>query len=69
MLIGPVSVTLVMLHMDHIVIGLRKTAGDGLDDAEGAVHPIRPEEGVVNKVVGNAVDVGVNHQGVDKAHG
>src|SRR5438270_154414 len=47
MLIGPISITFMMLHVDDIVIGLRKTAGDRLDDAEGAVHPIRPKEGVV----------------------
>src|SRR3954451_23384611 len=56
-----------MLHVDRVVVGLRKTTGDRLAEREEPIQQRRPEERIVDKIVTDAVDVGVHHQGVDKA--
>jgi hypothetical protein len=59
----------VVLHVDDVVVGLGEAAGDGLEDAKYPVQEIGSKEGVVDEVVGDAVDVGVDHQGVEEADG
>ena len=66
MLIGSIGVSLVMLHVHRIIIGLRKAAGDRFDHAKDAVHPVRPKERIMNEVVSNAIDIGVDHECVDE---
>src|SRR4051812_24128513 len=56
-----------MLHVDGVVIRLRKAAGDRLAKCEESVQQRQSEKRIVDKIVTDAVDVGVNHQRVDKA--
>ena len=68
MLIGSIGVTLMMLHVHRIIVGLRKAAGDGFDHAKDAVHPVRPKERIMDEVVSDAIDIGVDHECVDEPH-
>src|SRR5262249_28133367 len=61
-----VRVSLVMLHMDRVVHGLRKTAGDRLCDSKQAIEQSGTEKRVMNKIVSHPVDVRVDHQRVDE---
>src|SRR5215471_4692372 len=62
----PIRVSLVMLHMDRVVHGLRKTAGDGLCDSKQPIEQSQAEERVVNEIVPHPVDVRVDHQRIKK---
>ncbi len=62
-----VAVALVVLHVDHVVVGLREAAGDGFDHAEKAVEQRRAEIRVMDEIVRDAVDVGVDAKGVQQA--
>jgi len=55
-----------MLHVDGVVVSLRKTAGDGLGDAKEPIEDPRAEKRVMNEVVTDAVDVGIHHQRVNE---
>jgi len=67
-LIRSIRVALVVLHVDDIVVSLRKAAGDGFDYAENAIEELRTEKRVVNEIVRNAVDIGVDHERINKTH-
>ena len=56
-----------MLHVNGVVVGLRKTAGDRLGDSKKAIQNVGTEKWVVNEVVTNAVDVRIHHQRIDKS--
>ncbi len=56
-----------MLHVHGVVIRLGKTAGDRLRDGKKPIQKRPTEEGIVNEIMGDSVDVGVNHQRVKKA--
>src|SRR5207247_9728809 len=60
-LIGPIGVAFVMLHVDGIVVGLRKTTRDRLHDSKKPIEERRPEEWIVDEVMSDAVDVCVHH--------
>jgi hypothetical protein len=64
---GPVGIPLVMLHMDGVVVGLRKAARDRLSDSKQPIEQFRAEERVMNKIVPNAIDVRVDHQRVNES--
>src|SRR5215831_581225 len=49
--IRAIGVALVMLHVNHVVVGLRKAAGRRFDDAENSVEQLRTEKGVVDEVM------------------
>ena len=49
--IRPIGVSLVMLHVNHIVVSLRKAAGHRFDYAENSVEQLRAEKGVVDEVM------------------
>jgi hypothetical protein len=51
LLILPVAVAGMMAHMNPVIIGLRKTDGDGFQQAEGVIHPARLEIGRMDEVV------------------
>ena len=57
MLIGPIGVSLVVLHVNALVENLAEPNGDRFHDAEQAIQQRRAEIRIVNEVVGNAVDV------------
>lgn len=63
----PVSIPLVMLHVDGVVVGLRKATRYRLSDSKEPIEQFRAEEWVMNKIVPNAVDVGVDHQRVNES--
>jgi hypothetical protein len=46
-----------MLHVNALVKNLAESNGDRFHDAEQAIQQRRPEIGIVNEVVGNAIDV------------
>src|SRR5262245_1375280 len=56
-LVGPVGVSLVMLHVNALVKNLAEANSDRFHDAEQTIQKRRPKIGIVNEVVGNAVDV------------
>src|SRR6266403_1948308 len=60
-LIWPISIAFVMLHVDRIVICLRKTARDRLGDSKEAIEQLGAKEGVVNEIVPYSVDVRIDH--------
>ena len=64
--IGQVSVALVMLHVDAFIKDLAEADRDRLQDAEQAIQQRRTEIGIVNEVVGDAVDVPRDADGVDQ---
>src|SRR5947207_5379482 len=66
MLIRSIGVSLMMLHVNRIIVGLRKAAGDRFNHAKDAVHPVGPKEWIMNEVVSDAIDIGVDHECVDK---
>ena len=61
-----VAVALVVLHVDHVVVSLREAAGDAFKQAEKPVEQRRAEVGVMDEVVRDAVDVGVDANGVEQ---
>src|SRR2546423_769836 len=65
--IRPVRVSLVMLHVNAIVEGLAKTDRDRLEKGKEAVEERGTEVGVVNEVVGDAVDVPGDAHRIKKA--
>src|SRR5881397_2431906 len=65
--VWPVGVPLVMLHVDGVVVGLRKATRDRLSNSEEAIEQFRAEEGVMNQIVPDAVDVRVDHQRVNES--
>src|ERR1700738_3717657 len=64
--VRPVRVSLVILHVNAIVEGLAETDRDRLEQGEEAVKERGTEIGVVNEVVGNAVDVPGDADGIKK---
>ena len=66
-LVWPVGIPLVMLHVDGVVVGLRKTTRDRLSDSKEPIEQFRAKERVMNKIVSNAVDVRVDHQRVNES--
>src|SRR5947207_5855347 len=70
--VRPVRVSLVMLHVNAIVEGLAKADCDRLEKGKEAVEEWRTEIGVVNEIVGDAIDVPGNADGIkeseDKHH-
>ena len=65
--VGPIGVALMVLHVDGVVIGLREAAGDRLNDAKKAVQKLGTEKRIVNEVMSDAVDVGVDHESVNES--
>ena len=57
-----------MLHVDGVVVSLRKTARDGLSNAEETIEERRAKERIVDEVMGQAVDVGIHHERINEAH-
>src|SRR5437764_10470705 len=49
--IRAISIALVMLHVNHVVVGLRKAAGHRFDHSENAVEQLRAEKAVVDEVM------------------
>jgi hypothetical protein len=66
MIVGPVGVSLVMLHVNAFVKNLPEANRDRFHDAEQAIQQRRTEIGIVNEVVGNAVDVPRNADRINK---
>ena len=64
--VRPVGITLVMLHMNALVENLTEANRDRFQDAEQAIQQGRTKIGIVNEVVGDAVDVPRNADGIDK---
>ena len=62
-----VGISLVMLHMDAFIENLTEADGDRFQNAEQAIKQRRTEIGIVNEVVGNAVDVPGNANRVDES--
>ena len=62
----PIRVSLVMLHMDRVVHGLGKTAGDGLCDSKQPIEQFQAEERIVNEIVPHPIDVRVDHQRINE---
>jgi len=67
MFIGPIGIAFVMLHMHGVVIRLRETARNRLQERESPVQKWRTEKWIVNEVVTHAVDVCVDHQRIYKS--
>ena len=65
--VGPISVSLVVLHVNGVVISLREAAGDRLNDAKKAVQKLGTEKRIVNEVMSDAVDVGIDHESVNES--
>src|SRR5690242_20701303 len=57
-----------MLHVNHVVVGLGKTAGHRFDHAKQTIEKVRWEKRMVNEVMRYAVDVGIDHQGINEPH-
>src|ERR1700731_3534010 len=55
--VRPVGVSLVMLHVNAIVEGLAEADGDRFKKREEAIEQRRSEIGIMNEVVGDAIDV------------
>ena len=66
-LVRPIGVAFVVLHVDGVVVSLRKATSDRLHDPEKPVEKRRAKERVVNEVVTDAVDVCVDHQRINEA--
>src|SRR5260370_37602696 len=66
-LIWPVGIALMMLHVHCVVICLRKTARNRLGDSKEAIEQFGAEEGIVNEVVSDAIDVRVDHQRINES--
>ena len=64
--VWPVGIAFVMLHVNAVIVSLGKTTGDRLANAKQAVQQGRAEKRVVNKIVADAIDIGVDHQRVDQ---
>lgn len=65
--VGAISVSLVVLHVNGVVISLREAAGDRLNDAKKAVQKLGTKKRVVNEVMSDAVDVGIDHESVNES--
>jgi tRNA(Ile2) C34 agmatinyltransferase TiaS len=65
--VGPIGIALMVLHVDGVVIGLREAAGDRLNDAKKAIQKLEAEERIVNEVMSDAVDVGIDHESVNES--
>ena len=52
-----VGISLVMLHMDAFIENLTEADGDRFQNAEQAIKQRRTEIGIVNEVVGDAINV------------
>jgi hypothetical protein len=65
--VGPVRVSLVMLHVNAIVEGLAETVCDRFEKGKEAVEEPGTEVGVVNEIVGDAVDVPGDADGIKEA--
>ena len=50
-----------MLHVDRIVIRLRKATRDRLSDSEQAIEQAGTKEGIMNEIVPYPVDVRIDH--------
>ena len=64
--IRPVGIALVMLHVDTVVENLAEPDADRFEDTKKAVQEWRPEIGVVNEIVRDAVDVPGNADRIDQ---
>ena len=64
-----VTIAAMMAHVHVFIKGLRKAERQGFHQAESPVQPVRAEIGIVQEIVGNAVDVPGNADGVDHRHG
>ena len=64
--VRPVRVSLVMLHVNAIVEGLAEADCDRLEKGKEAIEEPGTEIGVVNEVVGDAVDVPGNADGINE---
>ncbi len=62
-----ITVSLMMPVMENLVELLRKPDGHGKNPAEDPVKSAGFEVGIVNEVVGDAVDIPRDADGVDKA--
>lgn len=62
----PIGIALVMLHVNGVVIGLREATSDRLGNAKEAVQYWGAEKWIVNEVVADAIDVGIDHQRIDE---
>ena len=65
--VGPIGISLVMLHVNGVVIRLREAAGDRLNDAKKAIQKLGTEKRIVNEVMSDAVDVGIDHESVNES--
>ena len=65
--VGPIGIALVVLHVDGVVIGLREAAGDRLNDAKKAIQKLGTKKRIVNEVMSDAVDVGIDHKSVNES--
>lgn len=68
MLVGLVAVTHVMPLMNIFVEGLRKTHRQRFDQAEHPIQKMGSKIGIVEKIVGDAVDVPRNADRIGKPH-
>ena len=55
-----------MLHVDRVVHGLGEATGDRLSNAERAIEKFPTEKRIMNEVVADAIDVGVDHQRINE---
>src|ERR1051325_803528 len=67
LLVLSIGVSFVMLHVHPVVHRLRETTGDRLGDAEQAIQNPGTEKRIVDKVMANAVDIGIDHQRINKS--
>jgi len=67
--IGAVGVAHVVSAVDGVVEGLGEADGEGFEEGEAFVEEIELEVGVVEEVVGDAVDVPGDGDGPDQAQG
>ncbi len=65
-LTGAVCVSLMMLHVNAFVEDLAKADCHRFQDAEKTIEQRRTEIRIVNEIVGNAVDVPGDADGIDK---
>lgn len=66
LLVRPIGVALVMLHVNAFVEDLAEPNRDRFENAEQTVEQRGTEVGVMNEVVGNAVDVPRNAHRIDE---
>jgi len=66
-IVGPIGISLMVLHVNGVVIGLREAAGDRLNDAKKAIQKLGTEKRIVNEVMSDAVDVGIDRESVNES--